>query len=57
MRLSAVEALSQERNDLISEEYYMLLNEYLEYWQKDETGEDSLSEDVQDVPGGEKECQ
>lgn len=34
LRLSAVEALSQERNDLISEEYYMLLNEYLEYWQK-----------------------
>ncbi|XME04046.1 helicase-related protein [Lachnospiraceae bacterium C1.1] len=34
LRLSAVEALSQERNDRISEEYYMLLNEYLEYWQK-----------------------
>lgn len=34
LRLSAVEALSQERNDLIPKEYYMLLNDYLEYWQK-----------------------
>lgn len=34
LRLSAVEALLQERNEQISEEYYALLNEYLEYWQK-----------------------
>lgn len=32
LRLSAVEALSREKNEEISDEYYELLNSYLEYW-------------------------
>lgn len=32
LRLSAVEALSREKRDDISDEYYVVLSEYLEYW-------------------------
>ena len=32
LRLSAVEALSREKRDDISDEYYNILSEYLEYW-------------------------
>ena len=32
LRLSAVEALSREKRDDISDEYYSILSEYLEYW-------------------------
>ena len=34
LRLSAVEALSREKRDDISDEYYSILSEYLEYWKK-----------------------
>lgn len=33
LRLSAVEALSNEQDERIPAEYYSLLNEYLDYWQ------------------------
>lgn len=32
LRLSAVEALSREKRDDISDEYYSILSDYLEYW-------------------------
>ena len=32
LRLSAVEALSREKNEAIPDEYYELINSYLEYW-------------------------
>lgn len=32
LRMSAVEALSREKQEDISDEYYALLSEYLEYW-------------------------
>lgn len=32
LRLSAVEALSREKNEAVPDEYYELLNSYLEYW-------------------------
>lgn len=34
LRLSAVEALSREKRDDISDEYYGVLSEYLEYWKR-----------------------
>lgn len=34
LRLSAVEALSREKRDDISDEYYEILSEYLEYWKR-----------------------